>query len=193
MQLLPLRFYGDPILRQKAQPLAQQDLTDEFRSFVESLGHTMYENNGLGLAATQVGDLRRVFVADVAQVTGPRKAGRRSKDPSKRELLVFINPEILDSSPQDIDLPEGCLSIPDVDADVYRPIRIKVRYRTMDWELKEEWLDDLFSRVFQHELDHLDGILFIDRLGDAARTKLAGALNRLKKMTEDELRTHASN
>ena len=190
MPPLPIRIYGDPVLRQKAKHLTREDVNAAFRDFTNLMGETMYAASGVGLASTQVGDLRRFFIADIAQVVDEDTKKRRSKNPQNRKLLVFINPEVLESSDEDDVYQEGCLSIPEIEADVYRPIRIKIRYRDLEWRENEEWVDGLLARVFQHELDHLDGVLFIDRVGEATRTKLAGALNRLKRKTEDNLNGH---
>jgi peptide deformylase len=187
MAQLPIRIYGDPVLRQRAQELAPGDVTAELRQFVLDMGETMYAASGIGLAATQVGDLRRLFVIDVDQIAGPKQRGKRPKDPANRRLRAFLNPEILESSIEDDTYDEGCLSIPELEAPVFRPLRIRVRYRTIEWEERDEWIDGLLARVYQHELDHLDGVLFIDRLPEAQRTKLAGALNRLKKRHEETL------
>lgn len=190
MPLLPIRIYGDPVLKEKALPLKKEEINDDFRQFIADMGETMYDAKGVGLAANQVGDLRRVFVVDVDQVVNDENAGskksRKFKDVSRRKLQVFINPEILESSEQDDVYNEGCLSIPDVEADVYRPIKVKVRYRNLDWEEKEEWIDGMLARVFQHELDHLNGVLFVEKLGLGRRTLIAGALSRLKKRQKEE-------
>ncbi len=182
MALLPIKIYGEPVLREKAQEMKQEDIDDAFRAFIADMAETMYDARGIGLAAPQVGDLRRVFVVDTEQTDGDSKR-RRVRNPEKRRLVTCINPEIIETSAEDEEYNEGCLSIPDVEADVWRPIRVKVRYRTLEWELKEEWLDELMARVFQHELDHLDGVLFVDHLGMMKRTALAGKLNRLKKQS----------
>lgn len=183
MALLPIVLYGQPVLRERAREMSPGDVTDDFRRLVDDMGETMYAARGIGLAANQVGDLRRFFVLDVDQSRGEGRK-RRSKEPTNRRLQVIINPEILEFSLEDEAYSEGCLSIPEVEADVWRPLRIRVRYRTLDWELKEQWVDDLFARVFQHELDHLDGVLFVDRVPDNVRLKLAGPLNRIKKAGE---------
>ncbi|MBI1292270.1 peptide deformylase [bacterium] len=187
MAILPIRIYGDPVLREKGRELTQSQVDDALRQFALDMGETMYANSGIGLAANQVGDLRRIFVVDVDQVSGERRRGKRPKDESRRLLRVYLNPEVIESSDEDDTYDEGCLSIPELEAPVFRPIRIKVRYRTLDWHLHEEWLDGLHARVFQHELDHLDGTMFIDHLAPEARLKLAGALNRIKKRHDDAL------
>jgi len=185
MAPIPIRLYGDPVLRQRAAELSHEDITSQFRAMIDDMVETMYGASGIGLAANQVGIARRFFITDTDQVSGvSRRNGKRLKDETKRRLVVYINPEVIDSSADDEPYNEGCLSIPEVEHDVYRPKSVKVRYRTLEWELREEWLEALPARVFQHELDHLDGILFVDRLAEEARFGLAGRLNRMKKRPE---------
>lgn len=192
MSIIPIRQYGDPVLREKSRELRQEEVDADFRRLIEDMGETMYDAEGIGLAANQIGETRRFFVADWEQVTGERRGRKRVRDPKRRHLVAFLNPEILEGSVEDAEYNEGCLSIPELEGEVFRPVRILVRYRTLDWELKEEWLDDLPARVFQHELDHLDGVLFVDRMPEAARTKLARELNRLKRQTESLLSTNSA-
>lgn len=192
MSVLDIRIYGDPILRAKGREMGRDELTPAFRELIESMAETMYGANGIGLAATQVGDMRRFFIADVDQVEGEKSKGRRVKNPDKRKLQVFINPEILESSTEDEPYNEGCLSIPELEADVFRPVRVRVRYRDGEWNEKTGWIDELLARVFQHELDHLDGVLFIDRIPAQQRIGIAGQLNRLKRRTEERLDQAAS-
>jgi peptide deformylase len=182
MVLLPLCTYGDRVLRQKAVKMTQEEVTEEFRQYLLNMAEMMYESSGVGLAANQVGQLKRFFIADWDQVSGNRR-GKRLKDPSHRITRVFINPQILEFSKEDEEYYEGCLSLPQLEADVYRPVRIKVRYRNEHWEETEEWLEGFPARIFQHETDHLDGILFVDRIGEQTRGELAGQLNRMKKKT----------
>lgn len=182
MDLIPIRIYGDPVLREKTRLIERAEINEEFHALVAKMGETMYAANGIGLAANQIGETRRFFVADTDQVEGEGKRNRK-KNPEKRQLKAYINPEIVESSDDDEEYFEGCLSIPEVESDVFRPVRVRVQYRTIDWELKDEWFDGLLARVAQHEIDHLDGVLFIDRLAEAARSKLAGQLNQLKRKT----------
>lgn len=181
MSQLDIRLYGDPILREKSRPLQQTEVDEAFRALIADMAETMYGANGLGLAANQVGEARRFFVADVRQVTETPRRGKRVKDASRRQLLVFINPEIIEASVEDEALTEGCLSIPNEEADVFRPSRVLVRYRDLDWNEHEEWIDGTYARVFQHELDHLDGVLFVDRVPEPTRVEMAGALRRIKR------------
>lgn len=165
--LLPIRIYPDPVLRKAARTVTPAD-ADEVRRLVPSMFATMYKAPGIGLAATQVGNLLRVVVVDVA-----------SKD-EERAPLVLINPEILAKSQETATQQEGCLSIPDQYADVTRPARVKMRYLDMQGIKKEIEADGLLSACLQHELDHLNGVLFVDYLSALKRNmllrKLAKAL-----------------
>ncbi len=187
MPQLPIRLYGDPVLREQSRPLEQAEVDESFRELIASMAETMYAANGVGLAANQIGQTRRFFVADIKQVTADNPKGKRVKDAARRELLVYLNPEILETSVEDDAATEGCLSIPEEEADVYRPVRARVRYRDLDWNEHEEWIEGLHARVFQHELDHLDGVLFVDRISRDERARMAGALNRIKKQTRETL------
>lgn len=184
MAILEIRKYGDPVLRETAKPI--EEVTDELRRLAEDMGETMYSAAGIGLAANQVGDLRRILVIDVRQsddadTPRARKAKRSGDRP--RHLEVYLNPEILESSELDGPYTEGCLSIPEVEGEVYRPLSIKLRWMDLDGEIHEEEVDEIRARVLQHEIDHLNGVLFVDHLGTVKRKLLAGKLNRIKKAT----------
>lgn len=176
--MLAIRLYGDPILRQKAVPVPE--VNDAVRDFIQQMGATMYFAEGIGLAANQVGDPRHILVADAAQVEGGGP-GRRIRNESKRQLRAFINAEILESSDEDGPYSEGCLSIPVLEGEIWRPLRIRVKYQDETGAAHDEWFDGLLARVLQHELDHLDGKLFIDRMTDAARVGMAGDLGRIRR------------
>ncbi len=186
MSVLPIKIYGDPVLRQPAREVKREDLTEDFQQWLGDMEETMYDASGIGLAANQVGALRRVFLADWAQVTDSPRRGKRSKEPGQRELHVFINPEIVESSVEDDIGNEGCLSIPEIEGDVYRSKQIRVRYMTPEGEEEEMALEGLAARVFQHELDHLNGILFIDHLPEEERSRLAGPLRQLRRKSREE-------
>lgn len=151
MSILDIRVLGDPVLRQSTTPVAQ--ITDEIRRLVDDMFETMYHARGIGLAAPQVGRSERIAVIDV------------DKDP-----FVIINPEIITSSSGKAKGEEGCLSIPDIYADVERPKTVTVR--ALDIEGKEFQRDatELLARCLQHEIDHLDGKLFLDYLSVLKRT-----------------------
>lgn len=180
MPILPLKLYGEPILREKARRI--ESVTDDLRRLVADMGETMYAARGIGLAANQVGSPAAVLVYDTAQLTGGKsKDGRRQRDESLRKLEVLLNPEIVDSSADDEEGDEGCLSIPGLEAPVYRSKRIRVRYRDLDWIEHDIWFEGMTARVLQHEIDHLNGVLFVDRLPAGRRASLAAHLARIRR------------
>ena len=157
--LLEVLQFPDPRLREKASEIAPEEVTDELRELVENMLETMYDEPGIGLAATQVGVERRLFVMDVGWT---REDGERSP-------RVLINPEIVEREGREISEEEGCLSVPDFKSDVERDARVVMRARDLDWKLLEFDVTELESYCFQHEIDHLDGILFIDRVSKLKR------------------------
>lgn len=165
---LQLRYYGDPVLRKRAKPVAE--ITDVELQFAEQMFMTLEATgNGIGLAATQVGVLKRIIIINIGEV-----------DDEVYEPLVLFNPEIL-SSAGEIVAEEGCLSIPDVTADVKRPERIVVEGINAERESVRIEADGLLARVLLHEIDHLNGVLFIDRIGGLKRRLLSDTLLRLQR------------
>ena len=165
---LQLCYYGDPVLRKRAKPVAE--ITDAELQFAEQMFMTLEATgNGIGLAATQVGVLKRIIIINIGEV-----------DDEVYEPLVLFNPEIL-SSEGEIVAEEGCLSIPDVTADVKRPERIVVEGINAERESIRIEADGLLARVLLHEIDHLNGVLFIDRIGGLKRRLLSDELLRLQR------------
>ncbi len=165
---LQLCYYGDPVLRKRAKPVAE--ITDAELQFAEQMFMTLEATgNGIGLAATQVGILKRIIIINIGEV-----------DDEVYEPLVLFNPEIL-SAEGEIVAEEGCLSIPDVTADVKRPERIVVEGINAERESIRIEADGLLARVLLHEIDHLNGVLFIDRIGGLKRRLLSDALLRLQR------------
>ena len=152
MSQLPLHLLGSPVLRQRSAEVTAVD--DKLRKFIDDLFDTMAANKGVGLAANQVGVARRVAVID-----------------ADGDRLVLINPEIIEGEGRDT-AEEGCLSIPDVYADVTRPARITVEATDQDGNRYRREAEGLLGRAIQHEIDHLDGILFLDHLGPIKRKML---------------------
>ena len=150
MAIRTILHYPDPRLRQKAQPVG--DITPEITRLIDDMAETMYAAPGVGLAATQIGEPHRIFLVDIAA----------DNEPSN--LLVFINPEIVRQDGQQTG-PEGCLSFPGVSEDIKRAERVTVRARGRDGATFEIAADGLLAVAVQHELDHLDGVLMIDRMG----------------------------
>ncbi|QER42298.1 peptide deformylase [Thermodesulfobacterium sp. TA1] len=152
MEILTL---GHPTLREKALPV--ENIDGEIKKLVEEMAQTMYKAKGLGLAANQVGVLKRIFLLDILQKEGTPK------------LEVYINPEILQAEGYTT-YEEGCLSIPGYYAKVERYSKLYIRALDLQGNLVEKELDGLHAIAFQHEYDHLEGILFVDRLSPLKRT-----------------------
>jgi len=175
----------DPRLKQVSQPVERFD--DELRTLVADMFDTMYDAPGIGLAAIQVGVPLRVLVIDLQpddedaepEVCHSHGGHHHTHQPTKREPHVFINPEILDPSEEHTIYNEGCLSVPEVYAEVERPSRIRARWQDLDGQVHEEALDGLMATCLQHEMDHLEGVLFIDHL---SRLKRQMALKKLEKL-----------
>jgi len=181
MSTLPIYLYGTEVLRKKAKPI--QKLDDAAIKLMYDLAETMRKANGIGLAATQVGELRRMLVVDVSAIERGAKdedEGKPSKDETESKILVMINPEFksMDGS---VTMEEGCLSIPELRAEVDRPEKIVVKYMDVNFEEADLTADGLLARVIQHEADHLDGIMFVDRIGKTRRALLRSELKKIEK------------
>lgn len=168
---LPLRYYGDPILRQKAQPV--EAITEEIRQLCLDMIETMLAYNGIGLAAPQVGHLVRIFVSNVAyeDEEGEVHLG----DP-----VVYINPVLVEPSDSLVERSEGCLSIPKLYAAVARPLKITVEAMDIEGKSFTKECYGYHARNIMHENDHLNGVLFIDRIKGKRRTLLEPELRRIK-------------
>ncbi|MCP9222286.1 peptide deformylase [Erythrobacter sp. LQ02-29] len=174
----------DPRLKTVSTPVTVFD--DELKTLVADMFETMYDAPGIGLAAIQVGVPKRVLVIDLqpddpdAEPEVCNHGGHEhTHQPTKREPRVFVNPEILDPAEELSTYQEGCLSVPEIYADVDRPKTCRVRYQDVEGITYEEDLDGLLATCIQHEMDHLEGILFIDHL---SRLKRNMALKKLNKM-----------
>ena len=172
MAVLPIRITGDPVLHSPAAPVTEFD--DELRQLVEDMFETMYDAPGIGLAAIQVGVPKRILVIDLQE---PEEEGG---EPVKAPR-VFINPEILSESDQDVPYNEGCLSIPDQYAEVMRPDRVKAKWQDADGGWQEGEIDGLLAVCLQHEIDHLNGVLFIDHISLLKREMLLKKLAKGRK------------
>jgi len=177
----------DPRLKQISKPVETFD--DELKTLVVDMFETMYDAPGIGLAAIQVGVPLRVLVIDLQpddpdaepEVCTSHGDHHHTHQPTKREPRVFINPEILDPSEEFLVYNEGCLSVPEIYADVERPARIRARWQDLDGTVHEEPLDGMMAICLQHEMDHLEGILFIDRLSRLKRSMAIKKLEKLRK------------
>jgi peptide deformylase len=155
---LPILFVPDPRLRAKAKPVGPAD-ADRVRDLAAKMLATMYAAPGIGLAAPQIGELLRLVVIDLQK--------EESRDP-----VVLVNPEIVAASAETATREEGCLSLPGQYADVTRPARVKVRYLDLEGARREIEGEGLLSACLQHEVDHLDGVLFVDYLSALKRNML---------------------
>ncbi len=181
MAILPIYLYGTDILKKKAKPI--DGIEGSTMKLMIDLAQTMRKANGIGLAATQVGDMRQMLVVDQTAI---ERAARDEEDeedlppPSEVKTLVMINPVVVDEEGT-ISLEEGCLSIPELRAEVDRAERIRVRFRDHNFDETELTAEGYLGRVILHEIDHLNGILFVDRIGKTRKTFLNGDLKRIKK------------
>lgn len=166
----PIVAYGDPVLKKEAEEI-DQDYPD-LSALIDDMWDTMYEADGVGLAAPQIGLSIRLFVADGTPF-GEGEDGDKGCEGFKR---VMINPVLFDLSEEESSLEEGCLSIPGIREPVIRPVRIGVEYYDASWNLVEEHLEGFAARIVQHENDHLDGKMIPDHIPAAKRMLLHGKL-----------------
>jgi len=160
----------NPRLKKKAQPVAAVDA--EVRQLMDDMLETMYDAPGIGLAAPQIGELRRVIVLDI------------DREELKTGPIVMANPEIIEASDEDATYEEGCLSVPEHYSDVARPAKVTVRYLDRDGAPREMACEGLLSTCVQHEIDHLDGILFIDHISSLKRNMILRKLLKTRKEKE---------
>jgi peptide deformylase len=172
MAIRPIIEVPDPLLRTISTPVETVD--DDVRALIADMFDTMYDAPGIGLAAIQVGVPKRILVIDLQE---PREEGGEPV----RDPRVFINPEIVEHSDQDVPYTEGCLSVPDQYAEVDRPDRIRARWLDTEGKQHDEQIDGLLATCLQHEMDHLEGVLFIDHLSRLKREMILKKLAKLRK------------
>ncbi|MBZ0263428.1 peptide deformylase [bacterium] len=168
MKKYAVKIYGDPVLRKPVEPIDTFD--ESLEEFAADMVHAMIEHDGIGLAAPQVGVSKSFIVIGLPV---------NADDPDDRKIFTMANPEILEESEETVVMDEGCLSIPDITEEVERPEWIKLKFQDLKGEEYEIEADGIFARVIQHEIDHLDGVLFVDHLSPLKRTLLRGKLKRL--------------
>jgi peptide deformylase len=179
--IYPIVIYGHPVLRKVAEDV-EEDYPD-LGQLVDDLFETMYNAEGLGLAAPQIGKSVRIFVIDGSPAA--------EDDPSMADFKkAFINAHITERTGELLPMTEGCLSIPNLREEVNREAHIRIEYYDQNWEYHEETYDGYKARVILHEYDHLDGIMFTDRVGPLRKRLLKGKLNAISKgMFEAEYKT----
>lgn len=175
MAILPIITVPDPLLKTVCAPVETVD--DGVRALLDDMLETMYAAPGIGLAAIQIAEPKRLVVMDLAA---------KDEEPDPR---FFINPQIVETSEETVVNEEGCLSIPGYYDEVERPARALVRYQNRDGAQIEEWAEGLYSVCIQHEVDHLNGTLFIDYL---SRLKRDRAVRKVQKMAADQARSATS-
>ena len=175
MAIRPIFETPDPVLRQISKPVESFD--DELKALIADMFETMYHAPGIGLAAVQVGVPKRVLVMDLQENEDPDDP----ESPVVKDPRVFINPEILAYSDHEVPYTEGCLSVPDQYAEVMRPDEIRARWLDENGKAHEEDLDGLLAVCLQHEMDHLEGILFIDHLSKLKRDMVLKKLAKARK------------
>jgi peptide deformylase len=173
--ILPVLKFPDRRLRDQAEPILQAQVDDALCALARDMAETMYDEPGIGLAATQVGVARRLIVMDLDW-----------PDTDVRQPRMLLNPEIVHTEGEDISEDEGCLSVPDYKADVRRAARVVVRARTLAWEEVEYDATGLESYCFQHEIDHLEGVLFIDRISRLKRDLYVRRRRKQLRREQDE-------
>lgn len=187
----------DPVLKQEAQEI--QTIDQEVKDQVERMIATMYHDKGIGLAANQVGMLNRVFVMDLPKdcwrfgqevggiltIEAGYRSGEREDEEPARDPIAMINPKIIWESDQRSVYEEGCLSIPQQYADVIRPASVRVEYLDVEGQQQEGLFEGLEGHCVQHELDHLNGILFIDHISSLKRNMIMKRMKKLQKEIQE--------
>ena len=166
--------YGSSVLRQHSELIKKND---DIQNLIDNLFETLGKEGGIGLAAPQIGVLKRVFVMDTNPV-------EETDEPIQRFKRVVINPQIIKQTIETSMYSEGCLSIPGIYEDVVRPRKVLVNYLDESLNQIEREIDGMEARIFQHEFDHLDGILFVDRISPIRRSMLASKLKRIMRLSK---------
>ncbi len=170
--------YGNKLLRRKASPV--EEVTDDVRGLVQDMLRTMYASDGLGLAAAQVGRPEAVCVIDIPPMRDEETGTPKRENPDVRMPLVLVNPRITERDGEQVGS-EGCLSFPEIFVTVKRAQTVTVEFLDMENELRSVRAAGLLARAIQHELDHLHGVLLVDRMSAVQKVAVAGKLKRLRK------------
>jgi len=177
--ILPIIAYGDPVLRKVGEEIDQD--YPKLDELIENMWETMYHANGVGLAAPQIGLPIRLFLVDASPFAEDDELTEAERKPLEGFKKVFINAEILEEDGDPWAFNEGCLSIPEIREDVQRNEQITIRYMDENFKQFEETFDGLLARVIQHEYDHIEGILFTDKLSSLKKRLLKGKLSNISK------------
>ena len=177
--ILPIVAYGDAVLKKEAKEIDKD--YPKVQGLIENMYETMYGAYGVGLAAPQIGLAIRLFVIDTSPFADDEDLSEKESEQMKNFKKTFINAQILEEEGDEWAFNEGCLSIPDVREDVFRKPKIKIQYQDENFETHVEEYDGLIARVIQHEYDHIEGILFTDKLSSFKKRLIKGKLTNISK------------
>ncbi len=175
--ILPIVAYGDPILKKVAEEVPEN--FENLKGLVADMFETMYNANGVGLAAPQIGKSIRIFVIDPSPFADDEELSKEEKEELKKGKKAFINPQVVKRNGEDWAFSEGCLSIPGITEDIFRPEEITLTYRDEDFNPHTETFTGLMARVIQHEYDHIEGILFTDKISSLKKRLIKNKLNNI--------------
>lgn len=177
--IVPIIAYGDPVLRKMTKEVSSED--PNLKTIISNMYETMYNAYGVGIAAPQVGLALRVFIVDASPFAEDDSLSVDEQNQLKEFKRTFVNPKILDESGDEWAFNEGCLSIPNIREDVFRKPKIKIQYQDENFEIHVEEFDGLLARVIQHEYDHIEGILFTDKISNFKKRLIKGKLSNISK------------
>lgn len=177
--ILPIVAYGDPVLRKVAKEIS--DDYPDLQELIANMKQTMYNASGVGIAAPQIGKSIRVFVIDASPFSEDDQLNIKEKEQLKNFNKVFINPRIIEEDGEEWAFSEGCLSIPDIREDIYRQETVSFEYYDENFNKHSDTLSGLAARVFQHEYDHLEGILFTDKISSLKKRILKKKLEKISQ------------
>lgn len=177
--ILPIVAYGDAVLKKEAKEIDKD--YPKLNELIENMYETMYGAHGVGLAAPQIGLPIRLFLVDTEPFSDDEDLSEKDREQMKNFKKTFINAQILEEEGDEWVFNEGCLSIPDVREDVFRKPKIKIQYQDENFDTHVEEYDGLIARVIQHEYDHIEGVLFTDKLSSFKKRLIKGKLTNISK------------
>lgn len=177
--ILPIVAYGDPVLRKKCKEIDED--YPKLKDLISNMWETMYQAYGVGLAAPQIGLPIRLFIIDPTAFADDESLEEEEKEMLSNLKKTFINPKIIEEEGEEWAFNEGCLSIPEVREDVFRKPKITIEYQDEDFKTHRETYDGIAARVIQHEYDHIEGILFTDKLSSLKKRLIKGKLSNISK------------
>ena len=177
--ILPIVAYGDPVLRKECKDIDAD--YPNLKELIVNMKETMYNASGVGLAAPQIGKAIRLFLIDASPFAEDEDLDEADRETLKTFNKVFINAQILEEEGEEWSFNEGCLSIPDVRQDVLRQPKVTIEYQDEDFKTHTEVLEGLAARVFQHEYDHIEGVLFTDKISSLKKRLIKKKLENISK------------